>query len=70
MYVSVQAIGVEEGELDAVVVLALTVVMEEETVVDSATQRIWPTWRSQLASKVGFQAYNCASVMLNSVQIR
>ena len=70
MYVSVQVFDVAVAEAELAVVLALTVVMEEETVVDSATQRIWPTWRSQLASKVGFQAYNCASVMLNAVQIR
>ncbi len=40
MYVSVQAFDVAVAEAELGVVLPLTVVMEEETVVDSATQRI------------------------------
>ncbi len=40
MYVSVQAFDVAVAEVELGVVLPLTVVMEEETVVDSATQRI------------------------------
>ncbi len=54
MYVSVQTIGVEEAELDMVVVL----IREDVEVRDSETQRTCPMERSQLASNVGLNAYS------------
>jgi hypothetical protein len=39
-------------------------------VADSATQRTWPRVMLQLVFRVGFQEYNCASVMPNFVQIK
>ena len=38
-------------------------------VLGSSTQRTWPTVILQLAFRVGFQEYNCASVIPNFVQI-
>ena len=49
-------------------VLLLVEVVEVEDG-DSETQRTWPMERSQFESSVGLNAYSCASVMLNSVQI-
>jgi hypothetical protein len=55
------------GEGVGVVVGAST---EEVLVVPgSATQRTWPIVMLQLVFRVGFQEYNCASVMPNFVQI-
>jgi hypothetical protein len=39
-------------------------------VAGSATQRTWPMVILQLVLRVGFQEYNCASVMPNFVQIK
>jgi hypothetical protein len=45
---------------------------DECDVVDDGpeTQSTCPIDKSQLESRVGFQAYNCASVIPNSVQIK
>lgn len=43
---------------------------EEDETGDSETQRIWPTERSQFASRVGFQAYSWADVIPKLVSIK
>ena len=48
----------EEDDEDEDFVLEVEVRVEEDETGDSETQRIWPTERSQFASRVGFQAYS------------
>lgn len=45
-------------------------VEEEDETGDSETQRIWPTERSQFASRLGFQAYSWADVIPKLVSIK
>ncbi len=48
----------DDDDEDEDFVLEVEVRVEEDETSDFETQRIWPTERSQFASRVGFQAYS------------